>query len=300
MTTISRSSLRAASRKGSPLRHEDGRTLIEVMIALTLGLMITGVLLSVYLSNKQSYSTNTDFARMQQDARLAMHQLTFHIRMGGYAPPNAAKANAFRNRQMTTLSDYAVRGCNGGYPEDQTATPSCSNTLTGSDAIDVTYVVDPLNSAGDVGATVGTDCTGAASTEADGIITNRFYVAVNPDTQQPELFCKGSSNAPAFPNAAQPLAENVESMDITYGVDTNDDKSIDQYDVPASEALNWDQVVAVRVCLIVRTANANIALKPQTFLNCRGEMEVAPDRRLRTAVTSTLMLRNRDYGTLLQ
>jgi type IV pilus assembly protein PilW len=94
------------------------------------------------------------------------------------------------------------------------------------------------------------------------------------------------------------LADNIEAMDILYGVDTTGDFIADNY-VPASAVGDWAQVVAVRVSLLVASPEATAATNAQTFVlrdtNGDGTLdtETAPDTRLRQVVTTTVSLRNR-------
>ncbi len=62
-----------------------GFSLLEIMIAMALGVMITLGLSKLYLSMKQSYTVQTDMARLQEDGRLAAFILTKNIRMAGYS-----------------------------------------------------------------------------------------------------------------------------------------------------------------------------------------------------------------------
>lgn len=93
-------------------------------------------------------------------------------------------------------------------------------------------------------------------------------------------------------NAAQPLVEGVENMQILYGEDLNGDRSADRY-VPASTAgLVMNNVVSVRLSLLLVTAEDNLAITPQTY-TFNGATVTAADRRLRRVFSSTIQLRNR-------
>jgi len=103
--------------------------------------------------------------------------------------------------------------------------------------------------------------------------------------------------------AAEELIEGVENMQVLYGVDTDGDNSVDNYRA-ASAVTNWDQVIAVRVGLLVRSVN-EIAKFPDdtktysingTVINPLGNgTPAAPvdDKRLRQVFVTTVGLRNR-------
>lgn len=65
-------------------RRTSGFSLVELLVALTIGLFLVGGILYIYLSTRSSYSTNDAAARVQEDARFAMERLTREIRMAGY------------------------------------------------------------------------------------------------------------------------------------------------------------------------------------------------------------------------
>jgi type IV pilus assembly protein PilW len=65
-------------------RHDRGFSLIELLIALVLGLMLSAGIFTVFSGNKQSTDLNTAMADMQENARFALNQLSADIRMAGY------------------------------------------------------------------------------------------------------------------------------------------------------------------------------------------------------------------------
>jgi type IV pilus assembly protein PilW len=65
-------------------RRDRGFSLIELMIAMVLGLMLSAGIFTVFSGNKQSSDLNTTMADMQESARFAMNQLSSDIRMAGY------------------------------------------------------------------------------------------------------------------------------------------------------------------------------------------------------------------------
>lgn len=66
------------------MKKQQGLSLIELMIAITLGLiLITGVL-QVFISSKTVYTTQQALSRIQETGRLAVDFLARDIRMAGY------------------------------------------------------------------------------------------------------------------------------------------------------------------------------------------------------------------------
>ncbi len=63
---------------------QTGLTLIELMVAMTLGLIIMGAAVQVFSANKKSYRLNSALARVQENGRFAMQSMARDIRMAGY------------------------------------------------------------------------------------------------------------------------------------------------------------------------------------------------------------------------
>lgn len=64
--------------------RQKGFSLIELMIALTIGMFLVLGVLYIYSSSRASYATNDAGARVQEDARFALERLAREIRMAGY------------------------------------------------------------------------------------------------------------------------------------------------------------------------------------------------------------------------
>ena len=62
-----------------------GFTIVELMIAATLGLLILAGAISMLVSNKRIYTEQDEMGRLQENARFALDLLIRDIRMAGYA-----------------------------------------------------------------------------------------------------------------------------------------------------------------------------------------------------------------------
>jgi len=63
--------------------NEDGFTLVELLVAIALGLLLTTFLIQSYLSTKQTYELTQGIGRVQENGRFATHFLSEHIRKAG-------------------------------------------------------------------------------------------------------------------------------------------------------------------------------------------------------------------------
>lgn len=124
-----------------------------------------------------------------------------------------------------------------------------------------------------------TDCTGA-NIVAPFLVVNTF------DVNGDELRCNG-----------QPLINGVESFHVLYGIDTDNDRFVDQYQTADRVIATGNQanVMAVRIGMIVASESARV-FSSNVTQNIKILDEVAltkNDKRLRRKFTSTTMLANR-------
>lgn len=70
--------------KNGNLHHQRGLTLIELMIALALGLVLVAAMGYLYVGQRQSWRTLEAVARLQENGRFALEILGQDLRMAGY------------------------------------------------------------------------------------------------------------------------------------------------------------------------------------------------------------------------
>lgn len=130
---------------------------------------------------------------------------------------------------------------------------------------------------------------------------NFFYVATRPGASTPSLYrvtFNGNSRL-----AAEEIVSNVESMQLHYGENTELDAlgaptlQADQWRTTAASVADWSRVVAVRVGLMMVSAddNANpgVTLATPTLLGQAYTLPTgASAKRLRKEFSTTVVLRN--------
>ena len=95
------------------LRGQDGFTLVELMVAMSIFLLILVGIFQVFDPSRNAYQVSTRKLDVQQNARVAMDRMARQIRMAGYFPENidANTANDLSNSiQVATESALAVSG----------------------------------------------------------------------------------------------------------------------------------------------------------------------------------------------
>jgi type IV pilus assembly protein PilW len=71
------------TRFSSPSRRQRGFSLVELMVALVLGLLVIGGVGGVFLSQRELYRQNENLARMQENARYAFEVMARSLREAG-------------------------------------------------------------------------------------------------------------------------------------------------------------------------------------------------------------------------
>jgi len=339
--------MRSMKRQGSSRFHGcvRGFSLIELMVSLTIGLIIVIAVISAYLGSSSAARMAEAQARMNEDAQAVLNILAQQIRMAGDNPLHGTDRNSsFRYNPVYstsyvggatftypgtltlpgtfTLSNFSIRGCDGNF-SNITATATldgltcAGSTSTLPDSIAVNYEADQFNTVA-TNAGAATDClgnalgtvtvtfpAGTATTATYAVADNRFYLGT-PTSGVPSLYCKGNGGA----GTPQPLVENVEDLQFTYGTVSASNTSttatvagyLSAYSIVNDANLSllpieqrWGKVLTVRICVLVRSENpvapdANAA----KYDDCQGNTNVAaPDLRLRRAYTTTVVLRNR-------
>ena len=65
------------------MKRMRGFTLIELMVSLTLGMIVLGAVVAVYVNSKRTFNVVSQRISMQQDARIALLQISRDLRMAG-------------------------------------------------------------------------------------------------------------------------------------------------------------------------------------------------------------------------
>ena len=69
------------------INTSNGMTLIELMIALSIGMIVLGALTTTFIMQRKVYSTQEQVIEMTQIARTAMDMIGREVRMAGYFNP---------------------------------------------------------------------------------------------------------------------------------------------------------------------------------------------------------------------
>jgi type IV pilus assembly protein PilW len=300
-----------------------GISLIELLVSLVIGLVVIGVTFANYLNSGSGHNSSAALSQISEDASVALNLIRKQVALAGYSTPYQINTTTGLER---TYKGQAIFGCNQTFDDTKKATigdlTCTAATADTPDSIAVAYQADTENS---ILTAAGTprDCvgTGLAQTATSGAIPayylseSRLYV--NDNT----LMCQGNGQGSApiaggvnLTGAPMPLVDNIVDMRILYGLSKTE--SIDplhsgtptdvagrtpQQYVDAASVTAWNNVVAVRVCIVVRS-ESEVMDVATPYYGCDAVDATTPaattptDRRLYRAFSTTIMVQNRLGG----
>lgn len=254
--------------------HVRGRgfTLVEVMVAIAIGLFLTAVIANLFVNSRSAYNTTDEISRLQENMRFAYQLLTRTVHLAGYrSSPNSAPVGEF-----------------GLFIGGAVAIDGTNDDVNGSDTLTVRYQGSGAPADGSV-----VDCTGE-EIRGDQMVTNRFYIGPGQNGGL-ALFCDRSIVGVGTVTQRE-IVPDVQAMHILYGEDTDtpSDAAADRY-VARGGVGNMDTVVAVRIALLFHTANQGNRNDLDTRTYSLNGVAVGPfnDSRVRRLATWNLNLRNR-------
>lgn len=176
----------------TPLHNIRGFSLIELMVAITIGLFILGGLVAIMVNSRKNYEVQDYSARLQENARFAMDFLSHDLRMAGYMGCSKNVVNDYATATGGAITDLAPSAANGasdsitfyyGDPRDDGIFIESIADIVGAPNVWVlNQVPDGWNTNADaVGQTVvASDCGSAAMTTVSAAdLTNRTITVNN-------------------------------------------------------------------------------------------------------------------------
>lgn len=283
----------APGRPVARARHSGGFTLLELLIAMTIGLVILAASLLVFTSSSRGSRISELETQLNEDGILALNLIQQQLKQAGYSqqiiPTNGAAV-------VGNYAGLAVRGCDNGFADTSVDFDllTCA-TSTSPAAIAIRYQATVEN-------TMPTASTPARPTNClgNGIVSltpsqaspapvpaaanytladNRYFVTTSGGHSN--LSCRGSeANGAGSANiigTAQPLLLDVDQMVIRYGVASEgalelaksyspmqhqivsylSATEVDNLPVfgtiPDATQNRWGRVLSVRVCIVMRS-----------------------------------------------
>lgn len=161
----------------APRRKPCGFSLIELMVALAIGLIIAVASFSAYLGASGASRMAEAQMRMNEDAQAALSVLTQQLRMAGSNPYQPGRAEDASRRNPVygatsyptgayATSNFAIRGCDGTFepstgPESESIDNLvCKSQTAEPDSLAVSYEADIFNTTATAVGNFPSDCLG--------------------------------------------------------------------------------------------------------------------------------------------
>lgn len=253
-----------------------GHTLLEITIAVALGLIVVAGTVATYRSQRAAFTHAADAARMRDAGINALMLIGDQIQMAGFEPADSS----------THVAAPPVFGCPAGRPVLAQSSVTCEPLSSRSDGIAVRYIGDSqstwLSASGQI-----TDCLGQGSGLPGSIVAVAFHARTGTSSGEPELYCEGSGKV----GTSQPLVEGVEQLRLRYWLDG----AAQPVSASALTPDQWASVAAVDLCVLVRGA---APVRAVTYVDCDGVASVPGDGRARQAFWRHVAIRNRPGAPL--
>ncbi|KVC41256.1 N-terminal cleavage protein [Burkholderia diffusa] len=253
-------------------RRSRAHTLLEVLIAMTVGLLVLAAAGTLYHVQRVAQRRAEDGFRMRDAASTALMLIGQQIQMAGFRPLDVEGPRSLP----------AVFGCSAGRVRGNGAQVHCEAVRAASDALLVRYVGDTVSTWPTIGAQVS-DCLGQ-SVGAPGerpLVENRFDAHVSPSTGEPELYCEGSGR----PGTPQPVVSGIDQLRVRY----LRRETAQFVDAGAMGGGDWRDVVAVHVCVRARGEPMH---EPARHVDCDGRTAISSDGRAHLVLHRIVALRN--------
>lgn len=273
-------------------KQQSGFSLVELITASALSLVLVAGVATIYMSSRQTYNARDEISTMQENARSAISALTKHLEHAGYTTPARLPLDKAFYVEGDTIP--VSKSCGGGA-NSLALTPGSlvqtvdNNDASGSgDSIGIVFFADDA---------LGKDCGNNETPPSCQVqnapnpdysrVYNTFYVA--SEGGMPNLLCAGSRGTQVVP-----VAEGVEAMQFAYGLDQDDDGTVDTYLNAAAvkAASRWYQVRTIKASLLMRSREpvfSGAEARNYTLLETTYSRN---DRYQRTVHSAVIYLRN--------
>ena len=241
-------------------RSQAGLSVLELLIALGLGILISTMAGGIFLASRQVYVLNDDAIRLQDSGRTALSVISRSIRLVRRRPQSIA---VMPEDDLSMIRGFDHRSLKSTSADIQ---HPLAASINGSDILALRFANYGANGSDESGAF---NCAGFTTDQPT--VWSIFYVATD-DVGEPALYCKYQGKQ-AWATAA--IVQGVESFQVLYGVGEQSDAApvrymtatqIDELDrqaqhaAPEGDAVSpqsyWHLISEIRIALLLRGTQA--------------------------------------------
>lgn len=240
------------------VKHQNGLSLIELMIALTLGVVISLFLINIMSNSNRAAINSEGSSEAIENGRFIAGWLTERFRIGGY------------NVEGGSLEQPYADNCAAGNTLPPNTNANCAfeddnSTIAGGDKIVVLRSISPA--APEAIYSTACDGTDLSGLTKGTVVADIFWVqqniqAINDDDFDDVLYCSTYNHTTGVQlSAAQVIANGIEGMQVLY---LEDSRSGGNEAAPttsglnyrtANNVVNWDNVVGLKFAILTRSFN---------------------------------------------
>lgn len=310
-----------------------GLSLVELLVALALGVVLSFGAMNVLLFSKRSFFEAEELARLQENGRHALRYISRELTMAGYLatrlPGTAAEALESGSpcfdylmataRPVEHVNDVSRAGettSGGNLPADCLA---AGKHLAGTDLLLIRRTVSaPVVAQGERRGTVDAEAIylhdvpgsgrpllqrgGSAITAASElweyvpqVLFLRNY-SVASDDAVPALCRKRQGRSANRMAPIQCLVEGIENLQLEFGIDDDGDMQPDRFEA-APDAAELAAAVAARIYLLVRSVHPVPGyVDDRSYTLGRTRVEPTLDAYYRRLMQTTVVLRNHSFA----
>ena len=275
---------------------QKGGSIVELMIAITLGLIVSIAVTRAYLTSITVQSSQQEQHKVTELARYTVSLLGSEIRKAGYRNPNKAELFSAGSFSRGNAPGHIIHGT------DSTTDADIMNGVFASDALSISFYGEnmPGSSINQADGKVY-DCLGNAITR-DTLVRQTFYIGMTTSSSEPTLLCRveylhsgsagvginggacaaNTSCTVVRGNAPPPVEylRGVEALQILYGIDKRNESGVGQQDGMIDYYVNaatveadgdWRYVRSLRIGIVTRSiseegrAQGALDSQPQNF-----------------------------------
>ena len=293
-------------------QSQAGMSLIELMIAMTIGLLIMAGLANLFVQSKQSFRQDNLISRMQEDARFAMNQLSSDVGMAGFFGPMESVSIVNEGTVPTTAPFdtygnplYALDNVTGAVSLDWAA--SLDDAVPGTDAISIRRVEGDTTDVGDLVSglyyleTNGQTGNIIAGSEGASGMPNATYWEYQPSIWYIRSWCRSGDGIPSLVRRYRDstgivtdcMAAGIQDLQLEFGLDTNGDLVAESYQSTNITNSNAQQMAAVRIHILSRSVDPDRQYTNTRTYNIANATAYTPnDSFYRRVYTTTVQTRN--------
>lgn len=285
-----------------------GFSLVELMVALLIGLFLMGGALTIYMQSRNTYRTTDTVARLQEVGRYALDIIEPDVRLAGYwgmRSGSNAVTSLVTDAQITNYcatnwiasSSTFIEGRDASYGLSCAASDRAtwSDTLivrraeAATAALDASKVQVQSNRTQATifaASSIPTGYAASPGSETRDLVVNVYYVSDNSGR-----FALRRRALRGLAMTDEEVVPGIEDLQVQFGVDRDGDGTADQYVNPNSVGVA--RVVAARIWIMVTADEPEIGFRNTTnYQYANANYSAFGDNLRRIVLSKTIQIRN--------